>query len=170
MTNSRQVADDAIAAIPGYWAEMGEQRVEFSATVLCGPRGGVILAADMEEAISFVNDYAPEHLQVHAKSPHDYLGRLRNAGEILLGEHTPICIGNFALGPNAVLPTNAAARTHSSLGVHDFLKRLSVGYVTKTGYERLAPFAHTFARYEGFDAHANAVSDLRTKAFAHGGD
>lgn len=166
VTNSKEVADDAIAAVPGFWEHMGEQRVEFSSTVLCGERGGVILARSMDDAIAFVNDYAPEHLQVHSKSPYDYLGQLRNAGEILLGEHTPVCIGNFTLGPNAVLPTNAAALTHSPLGVHDYLKLVSIGHVTKKGYDRLAPYANKFARYEGFDAHANAVSDLRAKAFA----
>ncbi|MCP4386013.1 MAG: histidinol dehydrogenase [Hyphomicrobiales bacterium] len=166
VTNSRRVVEEARTAIPGYWAEMGAQRVDFSSTVLCGERGGIILTETMDDAIRFVNDYAPEHLQVHAKSPFDYLGALHNAGEILLGENTPICIGNFALGPNAVLPTNAAALTRSPLGVHDYLKTISIGHVTRNGYDRLAPYAHTFARYEGFDAHANAVSNLRTRALA----
>ncbi len=166
VTTSRKVADDARAAIPDFWAEMEEQRVSFSSAVLCGARGGIVLAESMTQAIAFVNDYAPEHLQVHAKSPHDYLHQLRNAGEILLGEHTPVCLGNFALGPNAVLPTNAAALTRSPLSVHDYLKRVSIGYVTEKGYQHLAPYAYAMARYEGFDAHANAVSDLRTQAFA----
>ena len=165
VTDSRRVAEEARAAIPGYWAEMGAERVEFSSTVLCGPHGGVVLADSMDDAIAFVNDYAPEHLQVHAKSPFDYLGALRNAGEILLGENTPIALGNFALGPNAVLPTNAAARTRAALSVHDYLKVISLGHATRKGYERLAPYAYTFARYEGFDAHANAVSPLRDRAF-----
>ena len=161
VTNSAKVAEDAIAAIPGFWAQMGEQRTGFSQTVLCGPRGGVILADDMDQAIAFVNDYAPEHLQVHGESPHDYLGALKNAGEILLGTHTPVCLGNFTLGPNAVLPTNSAALTHSPLGVHDYLKLISIGYVTRKGYDLLAPYVHKFALYEGFDAHANAVSGTR---------
>ena len=168
ITNSNRVANEAIVSIPGYWKDMEEQRVEFSSTVLCGARGGVILANSMDEAISFVNDYAPEHLQVHAESPYDYLGQLRNAGEILLGEHAPVCIGNFTLGPNAVLPTNAAAMTHSPLGVHDYLKLVSIGHVTKKGYDLLAPYAYKFACYEGFDAHANAVSNIRTRAFKMG--
>lgn len=166
VTNSRTVAEAAIAAIPGYWKEMGEQRVGFSSAVLCGGRGGVILADTIDDAIAFVNDYAPEHLQVHAKSPYDYLGRLHNAGEILLGEHMAISIGNYTLGPNAVLPTNATAMTHSPLSVHDYLKATSIGHVTKKGYDLLAPYVHTFAVYEGFDAHANAVSAMRSKAFA----
>lgn len=165
VTNSRKVADEARAAIPRYWDEMGEQRRAFSAAVLSGERGGIVLTDTIEEAIAFTNEYAPEHLQIHSQSPHDYLGVLVNAGEILLGEHTPVCIGNFALGPNAVLPTNAAALTRSPLGVHDYLKLTSIGHVTKKGYERLAPYAKTFATYEGFDAHANAVSSLRERAF-----
>ena len=164
VTASRRVADEAIAAIPVCWERMGHQRVEFSSNVLCSRQGGVVLADDMDEAVEFVNEFAPEHLQIHACNPRDHLDRIRNAGEILLGEHTAICLGNFTLGPNAVLPTNAKARTRSPLSVHDFMKRISVGEVTKEGYDLLAPYAHRFALYEGFDAHANAVSDLREEA------
>ncbi|MEO1105401.1 MAG: histidinol dehydrogenase, partial [Pseudomonadota bacterium] len=134
--------------------------------VLCGARGGIVIAPDMDAAIAFTNDYAPEHLQVHSKAPFDYLGALTNAGEILLGEHSAICLGNYALGPNAVLPTNAAAMTRSPLGVHDYLKLTSIAHVTKAGYDSLADKVHRFAKYEGFDAHANAVSALRDKAFS----
>jgi len=165
VTSSQAVADAAIAAIPEYWKRMGDQRAGFSSTVLCGPRGGIILTDTIERAIDFVNEYAPEHLQVHSSTPHDYLGAIHNAGEILLGEHTPICIGNYTLGPNAVLPTNASAHTRSPLGVHDYLKLVSIGHVTKKGYDRLAPHARRMARYEGFDAHENAVSEMRTEAF-----
>lgn len=165
VTPSRRVVAEVLAAVPRYWAEMGAERVGFSQAVLCGARGGIVLTETMDEACRFVNDYAPEHLQVHAKAPFDYLSALTHAGEILLGEHTPICIGNFMLGPNAVLPTNAAALTRSPLGVHDYLKLTSIAHVTKEGYDRLAPDAHRFARYEGFDAHANAVGPLREAAF-----
>lgn len=161
VTWSRRVAEEAIAALPGFWARMGPQRVEFSAAVLCGPRGGVILARDAEDAIRFANDYAPEHLEVLSKEPFAYLGRIENAGEILLGEHTPSTLGNFVLGPSHVLPTNRMARTMSPLSVFDFLKRSSIGFVTRDGYRLLAPSARTIATYEGFDAHANAVSGLR---------
>ena len=164
VTNSREVADAARAAIPSYLSAMGEERRSYATAVLTGPSGGIVLAETIEAAIDFTNDYAPEHLQVHAASPHDYLGRLTNAGEILLGEHTPVCIGNYLLGPNAVLPTGGAARTRSPLSVRDYLKETSIGYVTRAGYERLAPTVHTFATYEGFDAHANAVSAMREKA------
>ena len=89
VTWSRKVAEDAMQAIPEFWKQMGEQRVSYSSTVLGGPMGGIVLARDEEEAIAFCNDYAPEHLGVHSDEPFQYLGRLENAGEILLGRHTP---------------------------------------------------------------------------------
>jgi histidinol dehydrogenase len=161
VTWSRRVAEEALAAIPGYWAEMSEQRAGFSSAVLGGPIGGIVLARDEDEAIAFCNDYAPEHLQVLAKEPFQYLGRLDHAGEILLGEHTPTTLGNFVLGPSHVLPTSGWARTASAISVFDFMKRTSIAHVTSKGYPELARHAHTFATYEGFVGHANAVSHLR---------
>jgi histidinol dehydrogenase len=161
VTWSRRVAEEALAAIPEYWAKMGEQRVSFSSAVLGGPVGGIVLARDETEAIAFVNDYAPEHLEVLSKEPFRYLGKLHHAGEILLGEYTPVTLGNFVIGPNHVLPTSGWARTGSALSVHDFMKRTSIAYVTSAGYPELARHAHALATYEGFEAHANAVSTMR---------
>ena len=161
VTNSAKVAADAIAAIPGYWEKMGEQRVNFSSSVLGGPSGGVVLAPNWEDAIAFVNDFAPEHLEILSSEPFVHLGKIQNAGEILLGNHTPVTLGNFVLGPNAVLPTNGQAKTASPLSVFDFMKRSSVGYVTAAGYAPLAAKARVLATYEGFEAHANAVSEIR---------
>jgi histidinol dehydrogenase len=140
---------------------MGEQRRGFSSTVLAGPIGGIVLARDQAEAIAFVNDYAPEHLEVLAKEPFQYLGSLDHAGEILLGEHTPTTLGNYVLGPNHVLPTSGWARTASPVSVFDFLTRTSIAYVTSKAYPELAKNARTLATYEGFEGHANAVSELR---------
>ena len=163
VTPSRAVAEAALAALPLHWAKMGEQRRGFSAAVLGGPRGGVLLTSDMESAYAFVNDYAPEHLLILGREPFAHMTHIRNAGEILLGPHTPFTLGNFVLGPNAVLPTSGAARTVSPLSVHDYMKRSGVGYVTAAGYPLLAPAAETLARYEGFEGHANAVSAWRQK-------
>jgi histidinol dehydrogenase len=124
---------------------------------------GRIAALDINAAIDFVNDYAPEHLAIQSREPFSYLSRITNAGEILLGENTPLSIANYVLGPNAVLPTSGAARIHSPLSVYDFLKMSSVGYVTAAAYDQLAGHAHRLAVYEGFDGHALAVSDIRKK-------
>ena len=161
VTWSRKVAEQALAAIPGYWRQMGEQRVAFSSAVLGGPAGGIVLARDEDDAIAFCNEYAPEHLEVLSKEPFAYLGRLEHAGEILLGEHTPTTLGNYVIGPNHVLPTSGWARTAQAVSVFDFLKRTSIAYVTSKGYPELARHARTLATYEGFDGHANAVSETR---------
>ncbi len=166
VTNSRGVAEAAMAALPGYWAEMNPKRAAFSRAVLTGPHGGIILTEDFDAAIRFTNEFAPEHLEILTAEPMAVLGRITNAGEILLGAHTPITLGNYLLGPNAVLPTNRAARTCSPLSVFDFMKRISVAYVTAPAYAALAPHAERFARYEGFDGHGRAVSQIRAKLLA----
>ena len=123
-----------------------------------------MLAESKEQAYEFINDYAPEHCQILSKQPHEHLAPIRNASEILLGEHAAGSIANYLMGPNCVLPTSGAAHTHSPLGVHDFMKTCSVGHMTATGYAEMAPHTYRFARYEGFDGHANAVSSLRDDA------
>lgn len=161
VTNSKAVADAAIEALAGYWQQITPQRAEFSQAVLCGNHGGVVLTDSFDKAIEFVNQYAPEHLEILAKEPMAVMPRIINAGEILLGNYTPISIGNFVLGPNAVLPTNSNAKTAGPLSVFDYMKRISVGYVTQAGYSELAKNANRFAHYEGFTGHALAVSELR---------
>ena len=163
VTHSRKVAEEAIAALDEHWAQMGAQRVEYSKAVLTGQTGGVILTSSLEESYKFINDYAPEHLEILSLEPFEHLGHITEASEILMGPHTPVSIGNFALGPNAVLPTSQGARTYGPLSVHDFVKCSSIGYVTRPAYPEMARNAHVLATYEGFDAHANAVSSMRDK-------
>jgi len=166
VTHCAEVADTAAGELPRLWSGMSRQRAEFSQTVLCGPHGGILLVRDLETAIDFVNEYAPEHLEVMTASPWEILGKIRHAGEVLLGQYSPVTLGNFVLGPNAVLPTGGHARTASPLSVHDFMKRSSVGFVTAAGYAQLAHHAEVLARYEGFDGHANAVSTARLEILA----
>jgi len=163
VTNSSKVANDALAAISQHWLDMSEVRVEYSKAVLTGPMGGIILVKELDDAFDFINDYAPEHLQILSQDAWKYLGKVKNAGEVLLGQHTPSTLGNFVLGCNAVLPTSGAAATVSPLSVMDFMKFMSVAYVTQCGYKEMAKHAEVLARYEGFDAHANAVSSKRTQ-------
>lgn len=163
VTHSRRVAEEALAALPGFWAQMTDQRVGFSTTVLTGKNGGIVLTECVEQSYDFVNAYAPEHLEILSTEPYDHLGRITEASEILLGQYTPCSIGNFGLGPNAVLPTSRWARTYGPLSVTDFVKRSSIGYVTAAGFPLLAGHAETLAHYEGFSSHAIAVSSERLK-------
>ncbi|VDC20278.1 histidinol dehydrogenase [Pseudogemmobacter humi] len=161
VTNSALVAEQALAALPGHWAQMTEQRAEFSRAVLTGKTGGILLTETLDEAYAFINDYAPEHLQLLSEKPFEHLGKITSAAEVLMGPHTPVTIGNFCLGPNCVLPTSRGARTYGPLSVSDFMRRSSVGYVTAPAYPGLAQAAKVLADYEGFSSHANAVSALR---------
>jgi histidinol dehydrogenase len=163
VTSTPKVIHAARAALADYWRQMEPQRAEFSRKVLCGKAGGMILTRDFSAAVDFVNEFAPEHLEILAGEPLAVMGRIRNAGEVLLGRHTPITLGNYLLGVNAVLPTGRHARTSSPLSVFDFMKRMSVGYVTADGYSTVAEDARTLAVYEGFDAHARAVSATRDR-------
>ena len=165
VTWSPELAHRVRELVPRYWDRMGDVLAGYSSTVLSGTRGGVVLAPDAASAYDFVNDYAPEHCQVLSTAPFEHLAHVRNASEILLGEHAAGSLANYLMGPNCVLPTSGAARTHSPLGVADFTRRCSIGHVTAGGYAEMAPHAHRFARYEGFDGHANAVSTLRDDAF-----
>ena len=161
VTHSRRVAEEALAALPEHWSRMTEQRVAFSRAVLTGSYGGIVLTGSVEESYAFVNDYAPEHLEILSTDPFAHLGRITEAAEILLGPHTPVSIANFGLGPNAVLPTSRWARTWGPLSVTDFVKRASIGYLTQSAYPEFAKHAWTLARYEGFSSHEHAVSDVR---------
>jgi len=118
-----------------------------------------VLTETMQQAVAFTNDYAAEHLEVHVQEPFELLGALKNAGEILIGPYTPFCIGNYSAGTNAILPTGGFAHTYSCTSVHDFLKRTGLAYVTEEGYGPLSETTRRLAEFEGFPAHANAVTE-----------
>jgi histidinol dehydrogenase len=113
----------------------------------------------MYEAIDFVNEYAPEHLEVQVREPFALLPKLKNAGEILLGAYTPFCTGNYCVGTNAILPTGGFAHTFSCTSVYDFLKRTGIAYLTAEGYTAVRETVRRLAEFEGFPAHANAVTE-----------
>ena len=139
-----------------YIKELPELRQNFINTNL-STYGGAIITDNFEQSVAFVNEYAPEHMEVLCEKPFDVLPQIKNAGEILLGEWTPVTLCNFLMGPNAILPTGGFAKTYSSVGVLDFMKRSSFGYVTKDGFISVKDKAGNFAELEGFAAHAMAV-------------
>lgn len=156
VTHSSEVAKQVKEHLPDLINDLPEKRQEFCQTVMSN-YGGIVLTPDLEASIQFVNDFSPEHLEVLVKEPMAALNKIVNAGEILLGPYTPITVGNFSLGVNAILPTGGFAKTFSCVTVYDFLKRSSIGYVTQEGYNKIKDTARKFAEYEGFPSHANAI-------------
>jgi histidinol dehydrogenase len=161
VTDSRSLAERVMALLPSKMAALPEWRQAFVRTVFEAPEGtgGVVLAGSMREAIDFVNTYAPEHLEVQVREPFALLPELKNAGEILLGPRTPFSTANYSVGTNAVLPTGGFAHTFSCTTVYDFLKRTGIAYLAPEGYASLSETTRRLAEYEGFPAHANAVTE-----------
>ncbi|MDE5083758.1 MAG: histidinol dehydrogenase [Trichodesmium sp. St18_bin1] len=158
VTHSESLAQKVLEFVSNYLQRLPQWRREFCEKGL-STYGGVLLTSSLEESIGFVNDYAPEHLEVLVNEPLSILGEIKNAGEILLGNYTPIPTANYCLGVNAILPTGGFARSYSAVSVFDFLKRSGIGYLTKEGFESLKNTAYTLADYEGFPAHAMAIKE-----------
>lgn len=156
VTHDVALARQVHELLPSYIAELPEWRQKFVENVLAN-YGGVLLTESLEQSVAFVNEYAPEHLEVLTREPFVTLQSLHNAGEILLGHYTPIPTANYALGLNAILPTGGFARSFSSVSVNDFLKKTGVGYMSREGYAGLQGTVATLADYEDFPAHAMAI-------------
>ncbi len=160
VTDSEQLAETVANLLPSKINDLPQKQQDYVNTVFSN-YGGIVLTRSMDESVDFVNDYAPEHLEVLTEDPFALLGRLRNAGEIMLGAYTPISICNYSLGVNAILPTGGRAKTASVVTVFDYLKRTSISYATKEGFESLREPVAAFADFEGFPAHAAAVRTER---------
>ena len=119
--------------------------------------GAIIVCSDMEQAVEFANELAPEHLEVCCNDPLEYIGKLDNAGSVFLGNYSPEPLGDYFAGPNHVLPTSGTARFFSPLSVDSFIKKSSFIYYTEKALKDDAQDVIRFADTEGLTAHANSV-------------
>ena len=119
--------------------------------------GYILVASDMEEAISTVNDIAPEHLEILTKDPFNVMTKIKNAGAIFLGEYSSEPLGDYFAGPNHTLPTNSTSRFFSPLSVDDFIKKSSIICYSKEGLSKVHKDIELFARNEGLTAHENSI-------------
>jgi len=156
VTHCEDLAIAASEYAQEYLQKLPDWRREFCEAGLAA-YGGIILTDSLQQSLDFVNEYAPEHLEVLVSNPFAILGKIKNAGEILLGNHTPSSMATYAIGVNAVLPTGSFARSYSAVSVYDFLKRSTLAYVTPEGFEKLKETTKTLAEYEGFPAHKLAI-------------
>lgn len=117
-------------------------------------RGAFIHVENMDEAMDIANIVAAEHLELSIDEPEKWAEKIRHAGAIFMGRHTPEALGDYCAGPNHVLPTSGTARFSSPLGVYDFQKRSSLIYCSPEGASELAKIAAPLARGESLEAHA----------------
>ncbi|MDD6848091.1 MAG: histidinol dehydrogenase [Oscillospiraceae bacterium] len=119
--------------------------------------GAIIVCKDMEQAVDFANELAPEHLEVCCENPMEYIGKLDNAGSVFLGNYSPEPLGDYFAGPNHVLPTSGTARFFSPLSVDSFVKKSSFIYYTENALKNDAEDIVRFAETEGLTAHGNSI-------------
>jgi len=115
--------------------------------------GGILVAESHEKALEFANRIAAEHITVNEED----LAHISNAGSIFIGDYSPQAAGDYASGPNHVLPTGGVARFRGGLGVNDFVKTISVQQLSHDGLDRIAAAAITLAEAEGLKAHAESI-------------
>jgi len=120
--------------------------------------GAIIVTASLDEALPLVDRLAPEHLELACDDPQALFDRVRHAGSVFLGRHTPEAIGDYVAGPNHVLPTGRRARFASGLSVLDFMKRTSFLELDPASLARVGPAAVALAETEGLPAHAKSVA------------
>jgi histidinol dehydrogenase len=113
----------------------------------------LLVAASRPQALAWTNRIAPEHLTIDEND----LAAVHSAGSIFIGDYSPQSAGDYAAGPNHVLPTAGAARFRGGLSVHDFLKIITVQQFDVTGLARIAPVITALAEAEGLHAHAESV-------------
>lgn len=120
--------------------------------------GGIIVVGNWDEAARLADRFAPEHLEIATANPKAVMAKVRHAGAIFLGRHTPEAMGDYIAGPNHVLPTSRSARFSSGLSVLDFMKRTTILELDAGAIGELGPEAIALAEAEGLEAHARSIA------------
>ncbi len=118
----------------------------------------VVIFTEENEALNFVNDYAPEHLIINTKDAEKLAEKVINAGSVFLGNYTPEAAGDYASGTNHTLPTNGYAKAYAGVSVESFLKYITFQKISEKGIRNLGPAVERMAEAEQLDAHKKAIS------------
>jgi histidinol dehydrogenase len=151
LTTSRTLAEQVASEVTRQLEALPTRSV---AEAAINRNSAIILVDSLEQAVAFSNRFAPEHLSVYDES---LIPSITCAGSIFIGPYSPEAAGDYASGPNHVLPTSGHARFRGGLSTADFVKVISVQRLTRVGLESLAPTVTTLARAEGLEAHARSV-------------
>ncbi|MBU1026612.1 MAG: histidinol dehydrogenase [Candidatus Margulisbacteria bacterium] len=154
VTDSKKIADKTKQEIEKQKKKLSRREIIEQAEII------ILLVDKMGEAIDICNRIAPEHLELMVGSPQRKLEKIKNAGAVFLGPHSPVPLGDYMAGPNHVLPTGGTARFASPLGVYDFVKTQSIVGYTKPALKNAWKDIKLLAEMEGLDAHARAI-DIR---------
>lgn len=164
VTLSRTLGEAVIALVPGLIEKL-PQPARDAARAAWHDYGEVVLCASREEAARAADDYAAEHLEVHAADLDWWLGRLTCYGSLFLGEETTVAFGDKASGPNHILPTRGAARYSGGLSVHKFMKTLTWQRMSREAAREIGPVTARISRLEGMEGHARTADERLAKYF-----
>jgi histidinol dehydrogenase len=156
LTTSKSLAERVAGSVSRQLATLPK---ESPAARALRENGAIVVVRNRREAIELVNHFAPEHLCVAKDFP---LDQIQSAGSVFVGPYSPEAAGDYASGPNHVLPTGGMARLRGGLSVMDFVKIVSVQQLQQSGLRRIAPTIVSLARGEGLEAHARSV-EIRLK-------
>jgi histidinol dehydrogenase len=156
LTPSRALAEAVQSEIARQLQQLPVSSAEAAGEALA-QRSGIVLVRDLHEAFAVSNAYGPEHLCLLIEEPTRYLGLIRNAGGVFVGEQSFEVLGDYVAGPSHIMPTGGTARFSSPLNVDDFRKLISLVGLNAQALERIGPAAITIAEAEGLHAHAAAV-------------
>jgi histidinol dehydrogenase len=154
ITDDTALADEVARAVETQLATLPRVKI---ARASWQEFGAIVVVDNLDTAVRLANSIAAEHLEIMTVDPESLSARIRNAGAIFLGPHTPEAIGDYVGGSNHVLPTARSARFSSGLGVLDFMKRTSILKCGPDQLRALGPAAMTLGKAEGLDAHARSV-------------
>jgi histidinol dehydrogenase len=155
VTDDRDTAEAITAALAESIDE--RERAETIRQGLSGDASGVLLARSMSEAVLFAEEYAAEHLSIQAEEDEALLDRISNVGSAFLGPYSPVAAGDYAAGPNHVLPTNGGAKRYGGLSTETFLRSSTVQRLDREALSDLSETITTLAEAEGLEAHAESV-------------
>ncbi|MEY4707798.1 MAG: hypothetical protein RJB58_1521 [Pseudomonadota bacterium] len=155
ITDDAGFADRVAVAVEKQLALLPRKAI---ATKSWNDNGAIITVAKLENAAPLADAIAPEHLEIATADPEDFSRKVRHAGAIFLGRHTPEAMGDYIAGPNHVLPTSRTARFSSGLSVLDYMKRTTLLSLDAKSMAAIGPDALTLAESEGLEAHARSIS------------
>jgi histidinol dehydrogenase len=158
ITTSQSLANQVDEALTAQLKNLQRQKIITKSL----ENAAIIIVDCLDEAFAISNIFAPEHLILQIDNPRNYLNFVQNAGSVFIGRWSAEALGDYASGPNHVLPTYGYAKSYSGLGVESFMKSITFQEVSKEGLLALAPTVETLAQLEGLDAHKIAVN-LRRK-------
>jgi len=153
ITTSRKLAQSVVNEVELGGRERPPLRENAIASKSLRARGAVLIAASQKQAFEWANRIAPEHITVEKND----LPLVQNASSVFIGDYSAQAAGDYASGPNHVLPTGGAARFRGGLGVLDFVKLITVQELSANGLRQIAPTIQTLAETEGLRAHADSI-------------